>query len=220
MCASASRSLGGSAVMSAVRSVTANRAVFCCSCDTSLSTAGAGVAGGGVDGACARHAASVATREEKPTSLAIDATRRMSDSRQACDPVKMRSQASSTSSALPSGRRLVNARGTLQHRGLGTEPANRRFPHPVDRRREDQVRFDRRQQPGRFGELDVELPGAPSRRSRPPSARPDPARTRASCGPGPATPTGRRRPSPRALRRRARAWRSGSTRGSARPARR
>ena len=68
MCASASRSLAGSAVMSAVRSVGANRADFGCSSATALSTAGAG-AGGGVDGACARHAARVAINDADPTAM-------------------------------------------------------------------------------------------------------------------------------------------------------
>src|SRR5262245_52800248 len=68
MCASASRSLAGSDVMSAVRSVGANRADFDCNSETALSTAGAGV-GGGVDGACALHAANVAIKDADPTAM-------------------------------------------------------------------------------------------------------------------------------------------------------
>jgi hypothetical protein len=68
MCASAVRSPGGRAEISATRSVGANRAVFCSRLDVAGSGAAAGAAGG-VDGACALHAASVATRVEVVTVL-------------------------------------------------------------------------------------------------------------------------------------------------------
>src|SRR5215203_1709686 len=68
MCANASRSFGGSAVISAVRSVGAKRADLVWRSVTAWSTAGVG-AGGGVDGACALQAARVAMRDDAATAM-------------------------------------------------------------------------------------------------------------------------------------------------------
>src|SRR5687768_2601852 len=136
MCASASRSFGGNIEMSAVKSVSANLADFCCKSAAVLSTAGAGDAAGGVVGACARHAAKVAINDAEATAMPT------------------RPIATALSS--------MNAGRALQHRRFGAEAANRRFPHLVDARCEDQVRFDWCEQPRSFGELDVELAGAPT----------------------------------------------------------
>jgi hypothetical protein len=71
MCASASRSFAGNAEMSAVKSVGANLADFCCRSAAALSTGGAGDAAGGVVGACARQAASVAINDAEATAIPI-----------------------------------------------------------------------------------------------------------------------------------------------------
>ena len=56
----------------------------------------------------------------------------------------------------------MHAVARRQHRRIGAQPPDRRFPHQVRGRVEHQVQVDVAQEPGRVRELVVELTGAPA----------------------------------------------------------
>ena len=142
MCASASRSFAGSAEMSAVRSVGANRAdlLQLCGCF--------------IDGWCRRCCGWCGRR--------LSAT-----SSQGCD--QRRRRYSHTDTPIQTALSSMNAGRALQHRG--SAPRRRiAVSHIVGRGLEDQVGLHGCEEPRAFRELDVELSGAPAGATPPPCA--------------------------------------------------
>ena len=124
---------------------------------------------------------------------------------------------------LVSSPRSVHAARHLQRRRIRAEPADRRFPHAVGGRVEDQIAIDVADQPRRGLELRFELPGPPAGVADDQARARRRLRARAAAAAGRATSTDTS-PSairtPRRLRPRPRRRRPESSCAAARPARR
>ncbi len=176
--------------MSAVRSVGAKRADFDCRSAAPLSTAGAG-AGGGVDGACARHAARVAINDADATAMT---TLCMNLSRQVASRHMHSRQVHCPAVSQCTPDEPCNIEGSAPRRRIAASHI------ASERCFENQIRIAPAPAATSLARARRRADPRPSRRSRPPCARRDRARIRASCAPASATPTDRRPASLRAPR--------------------